>query len=346
VRLSRQLKVKGINLIFAMTPASIEVFPEKFVDLAGLIPADGIVTPYRRKFLHQLAEAGVEVIDLVDVLRNAKSRPDADQLTLKNDAHLSNLGIVLAAEAISERLSRYDFVQAALPDARMYSATQIEMEGLGQHLKLWPVRMPDGRPFETADSSPLLCIGDSNMQIYGTHNPIRDWLPGSPDHADFPAQLSRFTGVRASVLSIQAFTPDMLNREPVSTWKGPRVVVWISGSNVVSEERWGDVQLQPATNPKLLSPAPGTVFTESNASAVKFSWNALPECQDYWLDVGTVPGRGDISGGLTGGATSKTVNLASHLNGHPIFVGLYAKFYDNLVNPGFRTQFETRAVKR
>jgi SGNH hydrolase-like domain, acetyltransferase AlgX len=343
VQLNHQLKAKGIDLIFAMTPSSLEVFPEKFVDNPQLLPPDGVVTPYRRRFLHLLADAGVEVVDLVDVLRTAKSSPDSDQLTLKHDYHLSNYGVVLAAQAISERLRRYDFVKAALPTASKYTVRELQMEGLGQSLKLWPVQMPDGQMFEPAQSSPILCIGDSNVQVYGSHNPAKDWLPNGPDHADFAAQLSRFTGVRVSLLSVQAFTPDMLNREPVATWAGRRVVVWISdGARVVPALPWGQVQLQPAASPKLLLPAPGTVLSKASGGSVTFSWNALPEAQDYWLDVGLSPGKGDIFGGFTGGTTSKTIDLERYLDGHPIYVGLFSKFYDLLIAPGVRTEFKTK----
>jgi hypothetical protein len=54
---------------------------------------------------------------------------------------------------------------------------------------------------------------------------------------------------------------------------------------------------------RLLSPAPGSALP---GAAVTFSWSAAPDADNYWLDVGTESGSGDLSAGSTT-ATSKAV---------------------------------------
>jgi hypothetical protein len=349
VRFNEQLQEKGIDLIFGMIPTNEEVFPEKFVDRPELLPADGLIAPYRRKYLNLLSEAGIEVVDLAGALRDAKSREDVTQLTLVHDYHWSNLGVVLAAQVFAERLKRYGFVQKALPNRQNYKATEVVMNGLDQTLKLWPVTLSNGQPFEPAESSPILCIGDSNMQVYGDSNPVKDWLPDGPDHADFVAQISRFTGVQASLHAIQAFTPDMLNREPLSFWKDRKVVIWVAdGSHVLAGVPWYDVYIAGAfrpSNPKLILPLPSTVLTRSNSSPMTFTWEALPKAEDYWIDIGYSRQHGDIFGGFTGGKTSKTIDLAPYLKGKPIFVQIFARFpgYD-LARPTHVVEFATEAA--
>jgi hypothetical protein len=349
IRLSEQLKEKGIDLMVGVVPTAMEVFPEKYVDRPELVPADGIVAPYRRKFVHLLSQYGVEVVDLLEVLRAHRTGPQADQLVLKTDYHWSNLGAILSAQAITERLQRYDFVQKARASVKAYSAAPVFVNGLGQSVEVWPVTMPDGRPWEAAKESPILVVGDSNTQIYGVLNPVRDWLPGSPDHADFAAQISRFAGIQASVIAIQGFTPDMLNREPVSTWNGRRVVVWVMDAcHVVADLPWGDVRLKDSkperAQTRLVSPAPDTVLGASGSSVITFTWASVPGAGDYWLDIGTERG-GNIFGGYTARATSKTVDLGQYLNGKPIYIQLFAKFDNTLVQPAAFYKFQTQPVK-
>jgi hypothetical protein len=93
-------------------------------------------------------------------------------------------------------------------------------------------------------------------------------------------------------------------------------------------------------NPVLLSPAAGTVISSSQ---VTFTWNAVSGAQDYWIDVGTSAAKGDIGGGYTGGATSRTVDVSRYLTGQTIYVQLYTKAPG--VNPvagtGSKFQFVT-----
>jgi hypothetical protein len=90
----------------------------------------------------------------------------------------------------------------------------------------------------------------------------------------------------------------------------------------------GKTTIRPETfaltdrNPRIISPAAGAVLTSSPCT---FAWTAVAGAEDYWIDVGTEPRKGDIFEGLTGGARSKAVNIGSFLNGRTLYVQLHAK---------------------
>jgi len=106
----------------------------------------------------------------------------------------------------------------------------------------------------------------------------------------------------------------------------------IPGTGAKYEFRTG-----PMVNPQLVSPAPGTVLT---SPLVTFVWNAVPDATDYWIDVGTARGKGNIDARFTAGTLSETVPLAEYLNGKPLYVQLYAKFPEADLVPGTGSMFE------
>src|SRR6266568_287833 len=70
-----------------------------------------------------------------------------------------------------------------------------------------------------------------------------------------------------------------------------------------------------------------------------FSWTPVSGAADYWIDVGTAPGQGNIAGsGYTGAATSKSVDLSAWA-GQMIFVQLYSKFPGESLVPGTGNRF-------
>jgi hypothetical protein len=63
------------------------------------------------------------------------------------------------------------------------------------------------------------------------------------------------------------------------------------------------------------------------------------------LDVGTVPSKGNLWAGFTGGKTSATVDIRDHLNGSPIYVQLFADTGARLV-PGAGSHFQFGTASR
>jgi uncharacterized repeat protein (TIGR01451 family) len=66
------------------------------------------------------------------------------------------------------------------------------------------------------------------------------------------------------------------------------------------------------------SPSPGTVLS---ATTVTFAWSAASGADQYWLDVGTSPGHGDLSAGSTT-STSKTAT-GLPCDGRTLYVQLF-----------------------
>jgi hypothetical protein len=76
----------------------------------------------------------------------------------------------------------------------------------------------------------------------------------------------------------------------------------------------------------LTSPTPNTTLA---GSTITFKWSAVAGADDYWLDVGTTVGQGNICGGATTISQSTCANIPT--NGVPIYVQLWTH-----INGGWR----------
>jgi hypothetical protein len=97
----------------------------------------------------------------------------------------------------------------------------------------------------------------------------------------------------------------------------------------------------PGADPVLTSPSPGSVLTGSHAT---FTWAAVKDATDYWIDVGTAPAKGDLFGGYTKGATTATVVTSKQVGHGDIYVQLYSKYPDAGIVPGTGSQFRFRTT--
>ena len=75
-----------------------------------------------------------------------------------------------------------------------------------------------------------------------------------------------------------------------------------------------------SANAELTSPAPGAAFTSRTAV---FQWTAGTNVAQYWLDVGTAPGVGNLYGAATTAREVQEVNLPS--SGATIYVALWSQ---------------------
>ncbi|HKV42880.1 MAG TPA: hypothetical protein VJX67_27025 [Blastocatellia bacterium] len=90
-------------------------------------------------------------------------------------------------------------------------------------------------------------------------------------------------------------------------------------------------------NPVLLSPKPGETLSQP---IVTFRWDSIPHAEDYWIDVGTDPGQGNIYHGFTSQRTSATINLRRYLTGQKIYVRLLSKSPHGEMKPGTAKPYE------
>ena len=114
------------------------------------------------------------------------------------------------------------------------------------------------------------------------------------------------------------------------------VQTYIAGTLSAFVAKIGGLSSAGITNPTLTSPSTSTVLAGGD---VTFTWNAVNGSQDYWVDIGTTVGAGDISSGSTGGALFKTVDISQHL-GQIIYVQLYSSRFGVSWSPGTGNRYE------
>ncbi len=193
--ISRWLASRGVDFIFVPVPKMTEVYPEAFV--AGA-PADRIVAPQMRRAIFELLERNVEVVDLLPLFLEARTRPDAPSLYQHSDPHWAWEGQRIALEEIVRRLRRYPEVRKALAAPRRFR-TWTERRDLTAISAAFGALTPEQarrvKPFLTAnvelvapigaaplssDTSPVALAGDSyNNGLEGglaarLNMPIRD----------------------------------------------------------------------------------------------------------------------------------------------------------------------------
>lgn len=211
---SNQLASRGIDLIFVPMPDRIFVYPEQVAVNPASIPESIPLHPQTKRLMLRLSEAGVEVLDLLPLIMEAK--PTAPQLLYhERDTHWGIETILLTAPVLADRLQRYDFVQAAAGNLDAYWANEIVVNFQGWFDDIFPpvvetwtqtLVAPDGDKYVHPEGSPILVIGDSNAG----HARIRA--------SEISAQLARLIGM------------------DVSLWWAPVPAPWIS--NFFAEGGW------------------------------------------------------------------------------------------------------------
>lgn len=231
VAFDRRMKMLGIDFVYVPIPAIEEVYPENFLDTP---PADLTVQPAMRRFMLSLLEKDVEVVDL---LRPFQAARDGYRLGLKHDDHWNDAQIELAASIVAGRLRRYPFVQAAAPEAKRYTTKAIKIEGERGITTMKQVITPAGKLYDDVEQSPILVVGDSNLQVYEypTENLYR-----TGEHAGFTAHLARHLGLPLSLEASGGFKLGQLNRER-ELLQNRKVVLFVGAAWVLSYLPWSPI---------------------------------------------------------------------------------------------------------
>jgi hypothetical protein len=228
VAFDQKLKRLGVDFLYVPIPTIEEVYPENHLDAP---PADLTVQPAMRRLLLSLLERDVEVLDLLRPFQAARA---GYRLGLKRDDHWNDAELELAASLVAERLRRYGFVQAAAAQAKRYTTKAIKIEGERGITTMKQVITPAGRLYDDVDKSPVLVVGDSNLQVYqyATENLYR-----TGEHAGFSAHLARHLGLPVSLEASGGFRLAQLGREP-ELLQGRRVVIFVGAAWVLSYLPW------------------------------------------------------------------------------------------------------------
>jgi hypothetical protein len=228
VDLHEQLRERNIDLILVLVPDKLSVYPDYLCDRVpdGLSPNLAV-----KKFMLQLLEDGVEVVDLHRVMARRRQQDNTQPLYYDRDSHWRNRGARLAAAAIAERLGRYDFIPNE--DERLAYATREHTRTDGHkadHVQI-VVRQDTGQTYQGVDDSPVILTGDS-FSMYNMH------LEGH-----LPAHVARHIGMPLTYLCQSGLGPtvpvELARLERSGGYlQGRRVVVWTFVTRSLLTDSW------------------------------------------------------------------------------------------------------------
>lgn len=182
----------GIAFIYVPFPCKAAIYPEYFVDDPSLIPPSGITIPQWRKYILDLSEMGVEVVDLLPVFLQYRKDDDSHRI-FQYEHHWNPLGEMLGAEAIARHLRRFvdatdklDYRIVGTPgmqDYRPLVGNGLTYLGANQEI-LCINGLKEGvfqplKEFGTNSDARFLVMGDSQTLAFGKVDGLYD----AGDHA-------------------------------------------------------------------------------------------------------------------------------------------------------------------
>lgn len=153
-----KLAEQGIKLIFVPVPSKIEAYADRF---ETPFPSHRIVSLGRVKTMMTLLRAGVEVVDVLPLVLQAKHDT---QLPLYETSghHLSGYGAKRAGEWVAQYLN--DLPLSGRNPKQFTDIQQTGTERVDRRIPMqtWEVRYADGRSYEHQLNAQVAVIGDSN----------------------------------------------------------------------------------------------------------------------------------------------------------------------------------------
>jgi hypothetical protein len=252
-RLRDDLAARGIRLLVMPAPNKESVYPDQLARCA--VPPQQALSGETRSFLAQCEAAGVELVDLFALYRDARASSNA-LLYLEQDSHWSPAGMEMAANAVATRIvergwlspgtisydARPSPVQELGDIVRMIRSPQIEAHMRPQSIATSQVIRRETSALFTDDPSPeVLVLGDSFLRIYE-----RD----APGGAGFVAHLARALGRPVAGIINDGGASTLVRQE---LFRRPRllsrakVVVWefVERDIRLGTEGWQIVALPP-----------------------------------------------------------------------------------------------------
>jgi alginate O-acetyltransferase complex protein AlgJ len=235
----KMLAAKGVDFLFVPVPSKEEIFPDK-VGGSELSPFVGqVVNPYERKFLLDLAEHGIETIDLLPPLLAARkaSPADAEPLFQPQDTHWTTRGLELVAGIVAERIKQYPWWKGIAPHRKSYTVKNESFSRHGDlHARLpeaerakFPpetlvghqVVNPDGSLYEDDPDSPIIILGDSFTGVYQ----LMDC-----EHAGVSAHITKEIGYPLDLVMSYGGGPNVrekLVKRGLDKLKQKKLVIWM-----------------------------------------------------------------------------------------------------------------------
>jgi len=184
VEFKKELDEQGVDFLFVPVPDKLEVYPEQldadFKSLSGKV-----INPAFRKLLESLAKEGVEVVDLLPPLLQAKaaSSAGADQFLFQHqDTHWTDRGLRLAADLLAARVKKYPWYAELSKQKRSFEQRETSFTRFGDLQSRLPeaeqknytpetlvahqVIGADKQPYDDDPDSPIVLLGDSFTGVY------------------------------------------------------------------------------------------------------------------------------------------------------------------------------------
>ena len=173
-----------VDFLLVPIPTKAEVFPDKLLNLVRSDKNIPVLNPHGRKFLLELGQAGVDVVDLLPTFLEARLQTKADQEALyqAQDTHWTNRGLKLAAALLAKRIQRYPWFEGLAEKTIKYRIEQVVFKRHGdlvsrladaEQLKYKPTSLighrvigPDGKAYDDDPTSPIAILGDSFTGVF------------------------------------------------------------------------------------------------------------------------------------------------------------------------------------
>jgi alginate O-acetyltransferase complex protein AlgJ len=208
---------RNIDLLFVAVPNKSDVYFEKLYDA---IPRSvTLVNPYGRKFLRDLQESGVEVIDLLPLFLKAK-RDDPksiEPLYQKQDTHWTNRGLQIAAAALAQRIKEYSWFTEAKKSGVSYLIHDTTFIRQGDIVDKLPENRRGDYPPVTLQASQILTTDGSLFRQNNCTAPLL--LIGDSFTGVFELVDCKSAGVGANIAALTSLPVDI-----ITSWGGGPLV--------------------------------------------------------------------------------------------------------------------------
>lgn len=252
------LRARGIELVIVPIPVRPQIYPEKLTRLYDLSlgpPANA----HEREFFEKLKAAGIGVIDLAEVMWEAKPvAPETGELYLPLDSHWTPLGLKVFADALADELKRR-FALVREPE-RKYTQQALRVTNRGDiydmlQLPDWSKAFPaceiaveqvideeTGKPVEPDKQSPVVLLGDSFTNVFSLKQ------MGWGDHAGLGEHLAMRFGRPLDVIAVNGGAPTATRRTLArrESLGEVRLVIWSFATRelITPSSEWAIVPLR------------------------------------------------------------------------------------------------------
>lgn len=247
VQFRKFLAEHDVDLLFVPVPTKVEMFPDKAAGGSAKESArmsrfvGEVVNPYQRKLLLDLADKGVETVDLLPALlaqaKADREKSPGEPLYQLQDTHWSARGLELAARVVAQRVRRYPWYKGIAEQKRVYRTKDASFTRHGDlHSRLpeaeksrhspetlvgHQVLDADGKLYEDDPESPIVLLGDSFTGVYQ----LMDC-----EHAGISAHLARELGAPIDLVMSYGGGPNVrqkLLRRGAKALGSKRLVIWM-----------------------------------------------------------------------------------------------------------------------